>query len=531
MAPADLNFSPRGGPTDFAVLFNRHATAKSMTSKAKVGTISIGQFMKLLAEVGLNVTSTDARHLLHRIDVDGNGRLNREDFLAFVQYNDDELDGVAQKIRELFGAGMGGRTDKVVKAVRQRFKRLDADGDGILDIHEFSAMVQETQIFLTEAELMRLRKVFDRDGDGMIGLEEFESVVVAEQDAHKRQCVRVCEAVQGMRDYILQCQREVRKKGNKDNVDSESAWLDLERKHTRGVGGTPFPGYLDVEDVAMCAERLGFRLSQPETRMLIMRIAPDGDGRVTEDDFHYFAKDPKPRPIGELISIMGKNRDAFCGELMDESKQGKKLEKYINRAVTAIGPDDVGLSTIAVSAAREAPRRPSPKAILAARPTDDPSPRSDDPEPEKPSSPLAHPKTPLLALSNSLFARFARRSSLPGCSRSSTTGSATGSRPTASSWPSPSTWAPSTPASSWLTPASSSSGFGASAPTATPRSSSTLSKKRTRTVRRTRTFSRSARRPDPSRAPTAATTRTRTLTLSTSTSTKRSPRRCRRRTP
>jgi Ca2+-binding EF-hand superfamily protein len=354
VAPADLNFSPRGGPTDFAVLFNRHATAKSMTSKAKVGTISIGQFMKLLAEVGLNVTSTDARHLLHRIDVDGNGRLNREDFLAFVQYNDDELDGVAQKIRELFGAGMGGRTDKVVKAVRQRFKRLDADGDGILDIHEFSAMVQETQIFLTEAELMRLRKVFDRDGDGMIGLEEFESVVVAEQDAHKRQCVRVCEAVQGMRDYILQCQREVRKKGNKDNVDSESAWLDLERKHTRGVGGTPFPGYLDVEDVAMCAERLGFRLSQPETRMLIMRIAPDGDGRVTEDDFHYFAKDPKPRPIGELISIMGKNRDAFCGELMDKSKQGKKLEKYINRAVTAIGPDDVGLSTIAVSAAQRA---------------------------------------------------------------------------------------------------------------------------------------------------------------------------------
>jgi len=148
VAPADQNFSPRGGPTDFAVLFNRHATAKSMTNKSHVGTIGINQFIHLLNEVGLNITAADARHLMHRVDVNMNGRINREDFLAFVQMNDDELDNVALKIRELFGAtaGTSATSSKVLKAIRTRFKRLDADGDGILDIEEFKNMVQETQV-------------------------------------------------------------------------------------------------------------------------------------------------------------------------------------------------------------------------------------------------------------------------------------------------------------------------------------------------------------------------------------------------
>jgi Ca2+-binding EF-hand superfamily protein len=348
VSPSDVNFSPRGGPTDFAVLFNRHALVKGY-DKSKIGTLNITLFTKLLKEVGLNCSPADTAHLLHRIDVSGTDRLNREDFLKFVEYNDDELDTVCYKIKDLFG-GKDTSNKKVLKAIQQRFKRLDVDGDGILDIDEFKQMVSETQIYLTESELMRLRKTFDRDGDGMIGKDEFESVVTMNDDACKKQCVRVCDAVQGVRDYVLQCQREVRKKGSKDGVDSESAWLDLERKHTRGKGGTPFPGYLDVEDIAMCAERLGYRLSQPESRMLIMRISPDGIGSVTEDEFHDFSKEPKPRPIGELISLMGKNRDAVCRELMDPNKTDKKLQKYINRVVTSIGPDDIGLVTISALA-------------------------------------------------------------------------------------------------------------------------------------------------------------------------------------
>jgi Ca2+-binding EF-hand superfamily protein len=312
--------------------------------------LTVAQFGALLKEVGLNIVAADTRHLMHRIDSNGNGRMSREEFLSFVQLNDDQLDEVALKIRDFFGATKGASKKKVLKAIRQRFKRLDSDGDGILDIEEFKLMVQMVGIFLTEPELMRLRRVFDPDGDGMIGKEEFESVVLGMDDTVKRQCIRVCDATQALRDYILQCQRELRKKGSKDGIDSESAWLDLERKHKRGVGGTPFPGYLDLEDVAQAVERLGFRLSQPESRMLIMRVAPDGDGRVSNVEFHEFATEPKPRPIGELVGIMGKNRDALMAELMSPKLKGSKLRRYINRIVTAIGPDDVGLVTFEVLA-------------------------------------------------------------------------------------------------------------------------------------------------------------------------------------
>ena len=184
----------------------------------------------------------------------------------------------------------------------------------------------------------------------MIGKEEFEDVILRMDDTVKRQCVRVCEAANGLRDYILQCQRDIRKKGSKDGIDSQSAWLDLERKHKRGVGGAPFPNYLDLEDVAQAVERLGFRLSQPETRMLIMRVAPDGDGRVSEVEFHEFATKPKPRPIGELINICGKDKDALMAEAMNPKLKNTKLRRYMNRIVTAIGPDDIGLVTFEVLA-------------------------------------------------------------------------------------------------------------------------------------------------------------------------------------
>jgi Ca2+-binding EF-hand superfamily protein len=273
VSPADLNFSPRTvGPTDFAVLFNKHATSTSRMNRSKVGTLSVTQFNALLHEVGLNVNADDNKHLMHRIDVNNKGRISREEFLSFVQWNDDELDEVAVKIKDFFGARAGVSKKKVIKAIRQRFKRLDEDGDGVLDILEFGKMVQQVGIFLTEAELMRLRKRFDPNGDGMVGIDEFETVVISSEEPYKKQAVRVADATQALRNYILQCQQSANKKNAKDGVDSESAWLDLIRKHSRGVGGKPFPGFLDLEDVAQAVERLGIRLSQPETRMLIMRV-------------------------------------------------------------------------------------------------------------------------------------------------------------------------------------------------------------------------------------------------------------------
>jgi len=200
--------------------------------------------------------------------------------------------------------------------VLSRFARLDLDSDGVLDTTEFRSMVQTVGIFLTEPELARLRKVFDPAGDGTVGPQEFAQVVTARgSEPRRRQAIRVGEASQALRNYVLQCQRAPLR-GNKrrepsgvvgdadGDVDSESAWGDLARKHRGGVGGRPFPGWLDLSDVAQAVERLGFRLSQPETRMLLMRVSPDGGGRVTREDFHNFAAEPKPRPIGELVALV-----------------------------------------------------------------------------------------------------------------------------------------------------------------------------------------------------------------------------------
>ena len=53
-------------------------------------------------------------------------------------------------------------------------KKLDLNGDGSLDYHEFITAAVDKKKLFTEENIRHAFNIFDTNGDGKIGLEEFK---------------------------------------------------------------------------------------------------------------------------------------------------------------------------------------------------------------------------------------------------------------------------------------------------------------------------------------------------------------------
>ena len=57
------------------------------------------------------------------------------------------------------------------------FEKIDLDGDGKLDFHEFMAGAVDHQKLLTKQNLQYMFKLFDVNNDGVIELDEFKNAL------------------------------------------------------------------------------------------------------------------------------------------------------------------------------------------------------------------------------------------------------------------------------------------------------------------------------------------------------------------
>ncbi|CAM9546042.1 unnamed protein product, partial [Phaeothamnion confervicola] len=103
------------------------------------------------------------------------------------------------------------------------------------------------------------------------------------------------------------------KKKSVDHIDSQTAWQDIKRRHLLayssgfplGAPSKAFPGFLTADDVGRVLERLNVRLSLKELHQMVLRMAPLGSGRISEEDFHKFTV-MQPRLEGQMLRVAEK---------------------------------------------------------------------------------------------------------------------------------------------------------------------------------------------------------------------------------
>ncbi|KAH3852884.1 hypothetical protein DPMN_095405 [Dreissena polymorpha] len=108
--------------------------------------------------IGLNKDTVNAIGDVFRLlDVDGSGYLDSQELETALKH-------------------MG--VDITKEEVDELVKKIDQDGNGTVDMFEFSQMVaQKMQVYDPEKELRDAFAVFDKNGDGKVSVEEIREVV------------------------------------------------------------------------------------------------------------------------------------------------------------------------------------------------------------------------------------------------------------------------------------------------------------------------------------------------------------------
>jgi len=113
------------------------------------GYINLAEASTILQESPFNFPKTKVFQLLMKFDMDGNGKLDIEEFADFYS-----------------GA------KAMNKKLQEQFDELDKDGNGVLDVDEVKALLGTT-MGLDDDSCLHLIKIFDTNDDGQLDKAEF----------------------------------------------------------------------------------------------------------------------------------------------------------------------------------------------------------------------------------------------------------------------------------------------------------------------------------------------------------------------
>ncbi|CAH0002356.1 unnamed protein product [Clonostachys byssicola] len=120
----------------------------------EITTAEIGEIMKSL---GLNPSEDELEDILNEVDVDKNGSVDFNEFVAMMSRKHQSADP-DQELRDAFNV-------------------FDRDGTGTISRDELKNVMKSIGEHLTEDELDEMLKLADENGDGQIDYDEFVKIM------------------------------------------------------------------------------------------------------------------------------------------------------------------------------------------------------------------------------------------------------------------------------------------------------------------------------------------------------------------
>jgi Ca2+-binding EF-hand superfamily protein len=163
--PSDSTFSKKE-LRYFRKMFNMFDTDHS-------GAIGFFEMKNLTKHLGVEMTDEALRTSMERIDENGNGDLEFEEFvrwLAEAGTQGDEFAVLKSKIR---AQGTRPLSNAQIEKLHEVFKHFDTDDSGSIDVTELGNVFQAMGQAMTTDELEALMKQADDDGSGEMEFEEF----------------------------------------------------------------------------------------------------------------------------------------------------------------------------------------------------------------------------------------------------------------------------------------------------------------------------------------------------------------------
>jgi Ca2+-binding EF-hand superfamily protein len=138
------------------------------------GIITFSELCEGLTKMGVSLSNADKQALMHRLDIDRDGRITSDELFRVLSGGDAAgmVDATLKKIAS--GAAKYGSLQEYVKDLVRRF---DRNSDGLLSIKELTDGLAKLQIFLSQSETQALMNRLDLNRDGEVSAEEIYNVL------------------------------------------------------------------------------------------------------------------------------------------------------------------------------------------------------------------------------------------------------------------------------------------------------------------------------------------------------------------
>ena len=218
---------------------------------------------------GMTLSTSELNKLFASFDADSSGRISLKELNAKLR---NEVP-VEQLMKALAEPEATGRLFDLFHS------KWDTDGDGTLDIDEFSKVLESLEVDLPdENALDSLFTLFDEDGSGSISLKELQNSL---------HWVRSCEKCQALRSeaYTFEGTLSIRTQIRRALAANAVKVMDLFREWDSNGDGL-----LSYEEFTRAMPLMGIHADKAEYEDLFSQIDNDGDGIVTFKEFNRVLK-------------------------------------------------------------------------------------------------------------------------------------------------------------------------------------------------------------------------------------------------
>jgi calmodulin len=133
--------------------------AFEMFDKDKDGNITAKELANVMRSLNQDPSEQELHDMISEVDVDGNGRIDFEEFVVLMNRRSKETD----------------TEDEVINA----FRVFDKEGNGMISSTELRHVMTTLGDQLTDEEVDEMIREADIDGDGYINYEEFVRMMMA----------------------------------------------------------------------------------------------------------------------------------------------------------------------------------------------------------------------------------------------------------------------------------------------------------------------------------------------------------------
>jgi Ca2+-binding EF-hand superfamily protein len=308
---------------DFTKLFNAKTTNNSLTKS---------QFHSLLFDSGISLDSADEVSCYKYFDADQSSSVNRKWFVQKITYTAYEIDVVIDEIRSKLlkykrhNHSTGNENNSMTNPLRisrmlsHIFKHVNSNGDDILALDEFQAMVSQLGFYLVTEESNAILQIMDKNCDGRVDEQDFITFLRGRPEANTRKAHRISEHCAFIKRWLNQGQ------GAQEGKIT-GPWESFKRR--RNFFSVKFPGFIGPEDILLLLSSQGFKVSFGEAKEIAFVISPLSNGRIMEEDLVAFMKS-QCRSIGELIAMLERDVMKDLIETYSASRRIYRIEGSVD---------------------------------------------------------------------------------------------------------------------------------------------------------------------------------------------------------